>query len=90
MPLEKKIEMIETAAITAGTDPYGKESERRKDETAVKSLTKVTGHNEADCTEFIAMFKLPGVSTIQAYYVYRALNQVQPDGKGAADAVGMG
>ena len=66
--LEEKIEMIATAAITASTDPHGKESEQRKDETAAKFLAKVTGHKKADCTEFIAMNKLPGVSTIQAYY----------------------
>ena len=35
------------------------------------------------------MHKVPGVSTIQAYYK-ALLDQVQSDGKGAAVAVGMG
>ena len=83
--LEEKIKRIETAAA----NPKGEEAESQKDKTAVKHLIKATGNSEANCIELIAMHKVPGVSTIQAYYK-ALLDQVQSDGKGAAVAVGMG
>ena len=83
--LEEKIKRIETAAA----NPKGEEAESQKDITAVKHLIKATGNSEANCIELIAMHKVLGVSTIQAYYK-ALLDQVQSDGKGAAVAVGMG
>ena len=83
--LEEKIKRIETAAA----NPKGEEAESQKDKTAVKHLIKATGNSEANCIELIAMHKVPGLSTIQAYYK-ALLDQVQSDGKGAAVAVGMG
>jgi len=83
--LEEKIKRIETAAA----NPKGEEAESQKDKTAVKHLIKATGNSEANCIELIAMHKVLGVSTIQAYYK-ALLDQVQSDGKGAAVAVGMG
>ena len=67
------------------------ESEEKKDKIAVKSLVKVAGYNKrrhlynrGDCIELMTMYKVQGVSAIQAYY--RALDQVLYDGKGAAVA----
>ena len=66
--LRRKLEIVEIAANTAGLDPGSRKAERKKDKIAVASLIKTTGHNEYDCNEFLAMNKLEGVSTIQAYY----------------------
>ena len=63
------------------------ESEGKKDEIAVESLIKMTGHNEADCTEYLAMSKLEGVSTMQAYH--KALATATAEEERAAVAVGI-